>query len=236
MKFNIDNYKGRYAMHCKTYDEAVDFCNYLHSTGRGWISGRSYYEYTNWEKYKTKTIYYFNEGSYCEIDLVNQDYTVLEWGDFMSNIMSNKDRINKVFVILGVEPNDIFKIKGQQNRKAEYYFDNNLELHCILLGDDFKLDGEKSNKMVIDILRGDLIVQTIIAPTKDEQLAIDYAKTCGYKWLAKDKNDTVYAYKEKPIKQSTSWFGVGYSGYILKIGLPISFLSWEDEAPYYIGD
>lgn len=234
MKFNIDNYKGTYAMHCKTYDEAVNFCDYLHSTGRSWITGRSYYEYTNWEKYKTKTIYYFNEGSYCEIDLVNQGYTVLEWGDFMSNTMSNKDRINKVFEILGVEPNEIFKIKGQQNRKAEYYFDNNLELRCILLGDDFKLDGEESNKMVIDLLRGDLIVQTIIASTKDEWLAINYALACGCHWFAKDQDGAIYAYTEKPKKELAEWCCT--KGDFLEIKLSISFLSWEDDEPYYIGD
>ena len=27
MKFNIDDYKGEYAMHCKTEEEAKDFCN-----------------------------------------------------------------------------------------------------------------------------------------------------------------------------------------------------------------
>lgn len=42
MKFNIDDYKGKYAMHCKTEEEARDFCNYLHSIGRVWNSGGDY--------------------------------------------------------------------------------------------------------------------------------------------------------------------------------------------------
>lgn len=29
MKFNIDDYKGKYVMHCKTEEEAIDFANYL---------------------------------------------------------------------------------------------------------------------------------------------------------------------------------------------------------------
>jgi len=29
MKFNIDDYKGNYVMHCKSLEEATDFCNYL---------------------------------------------------------------------------------------------------------------------------------------------------------------------------------------------------------------
>lgn len=240
MKFNIDNYKGKYVMHCKTYEEAVDFCNYLHSTGRSWVSDRSYSECTNWEKYGTKTIYYFNEGSYCDINLVNQGYTVLEWSDFMSETMSNKDRVNKVFEMLGVEANEIFKIREQQNRKVEYYFDDNLELRCILLGDDFKLDSEKSNKMIVNILRGNLTIQTIIAPTKEEQLAIDYALVCGCHWMAKDREDTIYAYTEKPIKDKKNgrWYPNKryFSGEVFEIGLPLSFLSWEDEEPYYIGD
>ena len=39
MKFNIDNYKGKYVMHCKTEEEAKIFCKYLHSIGRMWNNG-----------------------------------------------------------------------------------------------------------------------------------------------------------------------------------------------------
>lgn len=34
MRFNIEDYKGKYVMHCKTEEEAEDFCIYLDSIGR----------------------------------------------------------------------------------------------------------------------------------------------------------------------------------------------------------
>lgn len=240
MKFNIDNYKGKYAMHCKTYDEAVDFCNYLHSTGRGWISGRSYYEYTNWEKYRTKTIYCFNEGLYCEIDLVNQDYTVLEWGDFMSKKeevnCSNKtgiDRSKDVFKLLGLSPDEVFKVDSPCN--GDYKITQDLKVYMNVDRDLWI----KSVYTIADFLNGTLDICKKPVLTEKEQFAINYARACGCHWLAKDKDGSIYAYKGTPIKSDGNgvWdYDDGYSDCMLQIVLPISFLSWEDDEPYYIGD
>ena len=41
MRFNIEDYKGNYVMHCKTEEEAEIFCKYLHSIGRTWSTGVS---------------------------------------------------------------------------------------------------------------------------------------------------------------------------------------------------
>ena len=42
MKFDINDYKGKYTMHCKTEEEAKDFCEYLHSVGRRWRTDQPY--------------------------------------------------------------------------------------------------------------------------------------------------------------------------------------------------
>ena len=56
MKFNIEDYKGKYAMHCKTEEEAKDFCAYLGGIGRKWCDGGSY-DRTNYQRYeKTRLI------------------------------------------------------------------------------------------------------------------------------------------------------------------------------------
>lgn len=157
----------------------------------------------------------------------------------MSETMSNKDRVNKVFEILGVEPNEIFRIRGTHNCKPEYYFDNDLELHCVLLGNDSKLDSEKSNKILVNLLRGYFIMQKVIVPTKEEQIAINYALAYGCHWIAKDSDGVIYAYKRKPHKSSYSdmWDDdVNDDKLMVEIKLPISFLSWKDDEPYYIGD
>ena len=89
MKFNINNYKGSYVMHCKTKEEAESFCRYLDSVNRKWGSGKSYLFGTNWECNQSNTVYYFNHGTYGDLRFINKnedgitDYTILEWSDFM---------------------------------------------------------------------------------------------------------------------------------------------------------
>lgn len=60
MKFDINNYKGKYVMHCKTEEEKKDFCDYLHSVGRKWKDGRSYSRITC---IFGNECYFFNEGT-----------------------------------------------------------------------------------------------------------------------------------------------------------------------------
>ena len=83
MKFNINNYKGNYVMHCKTEEEARKFCNYLHSIGRKWRNGGSYLGDTYYHSYDDATAYSFNEGCYSPTDFYEDDnYTILEFSDF----------------------------------------------------------------------------------------------------------------------------------------------------------
>lgn len=74
-KFNIDDYPGKYAMHCENPEELFRFYDYLHSVGRKWSNGSSY------AKTRFATNYVrFNEGSHCFIK--PSDVTVLEFKDF----------------------------------------------------------------------------------------------------------------------------------------------------------
>ena len=83
MKFNIDNYNGKYAMHCKTPEEAREFCNYMHSLGRRWLNGKSYYNYTFFDYHGPCTVYHFNNDSFGHIfHAKNAGFKVLEWSDF----------------------------------------------------------------------------------------------------------------------------------------------------------
>ena len=83
MMFNIDDYKGKYVMHCKTEEEAKDFCNFLHSQGREWSTGESYFNETYWNDYEESTCYEFNEDLYCSKRYFKEKgYTILEMEDF----------------------------------------------------------------------------------------------------------------------------------------------------------
>ena len=92
MKFNIEDYKGNYAMHCKTKEEAKDFCRYLDGLGRKWCDGEKYTENTCWDVYKDKTCYAFNVGEYSSLSYYETNgYTLLEWSDFMSKKFTKAD-------------------------------------------------------------------------------------------------------------------------------------------------
>ena len=90
MKFNLNDYKdykGDYAMHCKTKEEAESFCRFLHQNGRKWSSGYSYLEFNRWDYYKADTVYRFNLGMYCDVVFAKwKGYTILEWSDFMEEV------------------------------------------------------------------------------------------------------------------------------------------------------
>ena len=83
MKFNIEDYKGNYAMHCKTEEESKDFCRYLDSLGRKWDNGIKYTELNFWDISKDNTCYSFNYGRCASLSYYETNgYTVLEWSDF----------------------------------------------------------------------------------------------------------------------------------------------------------
>lgn len=91
MKFNINDYKGKYVMHCKTEEEAKDFCNYLHSIGRTWSDGDSYKENSFYKDYGTNTVYFFNEGLFSDVNCAEEyEYTILEWSKVKRIMTSNK--------------------------------------------------------------------------------------------------------------------------------------------------
>ena len=86
MKFNINDYKGKYVMHCKTKDEAKNFCAYLDGVGKRWRSGERYTDDTYYDRYLEDTVYEFNTNQLDDIRCSREDgYTILEWEDFMNN-------------------------------------------------------------------------------------------------------------------------------------------------------
>lgn len=91
MKFNINDYKGKYVMHCKTEEEAKDFCNYLHSIGKQWSNGDTYLNNTRFFLYKERTAYNFNFGNFSYVGWYKHEYKVLEWSDFMNKEFTKAD-------------------------------------------------------------------------------------------------------------------------------------------------
>lgn len=92
MKFDINNYKGKVVMHCKTEEEANNFLVYLDSIGKKWAGGQSYLGNNFWHIYTINTIYDFNTDSYCDISWAKRyHYKILEWSDFMNKEFTKAD-------------------------------------------------------------------------------------------------------------------------------------------------
>lgn len=92
-EFNWEDFKdenNKIAVHCKTEDEAKDFCKKMHEHGLMWCSHTdSYIERTNWHICKEKTCY-SNSGRYCNKDYyIENDFKILEWSDYMK--VGNKE-------------------------------------------------------------------------------------------------------------------------------------------------
>lgn len=143
----------------------------------------------------------------------------------------------EIFEFLNVEPDEIFRIEGSTN-----YFKINKDLQLYLAHSQknvFKKLWELCGPhlTISNLLVGKATIEKIIYPTEKEQIAINYAKACGCNWLAKDKNNKIYAYEKKPVKTHyEEWVCEKISDTSILIKIPISFLSWNDTEPYYIGD
>lgn len=81
MRFNIDDYPGNYAMHCKTKEQAIVFFHYLDSVGKTWCDKGSYVdEYDHKDVYPC---YDFNRGYRGSVDtFINHHFTILSFDDF----------------------------------------------------------------------------------------------------------------------------------------------------------
>lgn len=85
-EFNWEEFKdknNKIAVHCKTEEEAKDFCKQMHEHGLRWCNHTdSYIKRTNWHICKEKTCY-SNSGRYCDKDhYIENDYKILEWSDY----------------------------------------------------------------------------------------------------------------------------------------------------------
>lgn len=106
MKFDLKDYKGYYAMHCKTEKEAENFCKFLHENGRKWASGDSYLHDNFWYHYCENTVYCFNEACYNSIKYTDKTkYKILEWSDYM----------NKEFTFDDLQVGDFVQMKCDDN-------------------------------------------------------------------------------------------------------------------------
>lgn len=87
-EFNWENFKdenNKIAVHCKTEDEAKDFCKKMHEHGMEGAGKWDYSSNTFWDRYRNNTCY-GNHGTYGTHYHFNEHiYTFLEWSDYMED-------------------------------------------------------------------------------------------------------------------------------------------------------
>ena len=92
-KFNWDEFKNednKIVVHCKTEEEAIDFCKQMYKHGMVWASGCSYLSYTRYEVHRDKTCY-GGDGGYQSYDYFEKHkYKILEWSDYMQKEFTKK--------------------------------------------------------------------------------------------------------------------------------------------------
>lgn len=240
MNFDIEDYKGKYVMHCKTYEEAVVFCKYLDSIGRCWSSHKTYDTDTNWYRFREKTCYNFNEGTYfLENSYRTNGYIILEMEDFMEDFMEeNKDMnyVDSIFKVLNIKPNEpiMLHVGG-----LKFLAKISPELRIYrYIGEHTTVSGEKDEWIICSLtdIRSILLGKTKIEKplSEEDKRVIDYWKRVGFHYLAKDKNGRVYAYPHKPDKREKDdcWNAHFLDDIIANTYAKCDFLSWEDDEPY----
>lgn len=93
-KFNWDEFKNkenRIAVHCKTEEEAKDFCKQMHEHGMAWRDGESYLECTEYGKYLSETCYTGTRGFAYYDFYKDKGYEILEWSDYMNKEFTEAD-------------------------------------------------------------------------------------------------------------------------------------------------
>ena len=93
-KFNWEKFldkNNKIAVHCKTEEEAKDFCKQMHEHGLKWCSEISYIKDTYFEVYKSRTCY-DSKGKYAYDDYYEEErYKILEWSDYMKKEFTKAD-------------------------------------------------------------------------------------------------------------------------------------------------
>lgn len=94
MRFNWEEFKdadNKIAVHCKTEEEAKDFCKRMHEHGMRWRAGESYLEFTGYEKYLSEICYKGTRGFGYYDFYKNIGYRILEWSDYMNEEFTKAD-------------------------------------------------------------------------------------------------------------------------------------------------
>lgn len=117
------------AILCDTEEKANLLLKAFDKMGKRWRSNQSYLEENNWRGFKEKTCYE-NDGTYCCKEFyLGTSYIVYEFEEVIledGNYMN--ENVKKVFEMLGVEPNEEFKVISKKRVFQVIHIDTRLRV------------------------------------------------------------------------------------------------------------
>ena len=120
-KFNWDEFKNKdnkIAVHCKTEEEAKDFCRQMHGQRMKWRNGESYLKNTNYYMHNEGMCYY-GDGEWSSLDIAeNYNYKILEWSDYMQKEFTKAD-LKDGMVVEQRDGNMYLVLTGMAVRKSK---------------------------------------------------------------------------------------------------------------------
>lgn len=130
MRFNWDEFKNKdnkIAVHCKTEEEAIDFCKRMHEHGMKWSNGESYLKNTNYMRNEGTCYYGIGEYS-SRVYAEKYNYKILEWSDYMQKEFTKADLRDGMVVEQGngnryLLLGETFVNKSGYNQIAGYEYD-----------------------------------------------------------------------------------------------------------------
>lgn len=143
-----------------------------------------------------------------------------------------KNCMENILKELDLKDNEVFEIKSGLGW-VKYCFSRSLEGFLSLkewgYGDKFY------PCILIALLNGDLEYRKFPKYSQEEQDIRNALKKIGFKYVAKDKDDAVYVFTNKPIKRTNTWVCDGsYLSYNKLNNIELSNVSWEDAEPQEI--
>ena len=183
-KFNWKEFKNKdnkIAVHCKTEEEAKDFCKRMHEHGMKWRDGESYLECTEYGKHLSETCY-TGYGEFASYDFYKErEYKILEWSDYM----------NKEFT----------KVDLKSGMVVEYndnYFGKRLVVGGFLIGEDGYSDLGDYNENLKNVASGLEIVRVYKIKCMEKISSIMHDDNLELIWERKKlKKMTVEEMREK---------------------------------------
>lgn len=104
-QFDWEKFKTeKIAVHCKTEEEAKDFCREMHEQGTRYFYEDDYLKYMNYDKYKEKTCYYAN-GKYSSLEFAERNTSLPDKPDY-EKIDDFKYCVNEMIVRGDIEDGD----------------------------------------------------------------------------------------------------------------------------------